>query len=229
MKFGSSTYGMGDTLLLTSVCKYFPNKFTIQLPFEQSRFSIFFQNLAKVEICEKDQINILQDIGSGHFATRKLRNIFQENADQIDNRPLILFSDIESEKWAANFLKDKNNPCIVVKNCSSQWSEIRSIPDKKFNKILKKIKKTYTPIICQSSSNYTQTQEIEFIDLDLKKYIALLRQTGNYFGANTGDEHLATAVGCKTTVWQPTNSDKFNSSEWNYKHPNSEYFIFKFS
>lgn len=223
MKFGSTTYGMGDTLLLTSVCKYFPNKFTIQLPFEQCRFSIFFQNLAKVEICEKDQINILQDIGSGHFATRKLRNIFQENADQIDNRPLILFSDIESEKWAANFLKDKNNPCIVVKNCSNQWSDVRSIPDKEFNKILKKIKKTHTPIICQSSSNYTKTQEIEFVDLDLKKYISLLRQTGSYFGANTGDEHLATAVGCKTTVWQPVNSDKFNSSEWNYNHPNSTY------
>ena len=223
MKFGSAEYGMGDTLLLTSLCKYFPNKFTVQLPFEQSRFCIFFQNLAKVEICEKEQINVLQDIGSGHYATRKLRNIFKENAEQIDNRPLVLFSDIESEKWAAKFLKDKNNPCVVVKNSSRQWSDARSIPDKNFNKILKKIKKTHTPIICQSSFNYTKTEEIEFVDLDLKKYIALLRQTGIYYGANTGDEHLATALGCRTFVWQPKDSDKFNSSEWNYNHPNSTY------
>lgn len=224
MKFGSTTYGMGDTLLLTSVCKYFPNKFTIQLTKDVSRFSIFFEHLANIEICEKNEINPIPDVGfSGHYATRKLRNFFGDAADGLDNRPLVLFSDKESEIWASNFLKDKKNPCIVVKNCSKNWSDVRSIPDSFFNEILKYIKQNHTPIICQSSSNYTRTEEIEFVDLDLKKYISLLRQTGNYFGANTGDEHLATALGCRTIVWQPINSDKFNSSEWNYNHPNSTY------
>jgi ADP-heptose:LPS heptosyltransferase len=224
MKFGSSQYGMGDTLLLTSLCKYFPNKFTIQLTEDASRFSIFFDHLARIEVCAKNEIVPIADIGaSGHYATRKLRNFFGNAADGLDNRPLVLFSDKESEIWASDFLKHKKNPCIVVKNCSKRHSDTRSIPDSFFSEILKYIKKNNTPIICQSSFNYTKTEEIEFTDLDLKKYIALLRQTGIYYGANTGDEHLATALGCRTFVWQPKDSEKFNSSEWNYNHPNSTY------
>lgn len=223
MKISSLTYGLGDTLILTSVCRYFPKKFTVQLPPEKSHYSILFDHLSEVEICEKEQMTKLPDIGGGHFATRKLRNFFGDAADGLDNRPLVLFSDKDSEVWASEFLKDKKNPCILVKNCSKYWSETRSIPDDLFTVILETVKKTHTPIICQSSSNYTETKEIEFVDLDLKKYIALLRQSGFYYGPNTGDEHLATAVGCRTVVWQPNDSQNFQSSEWNYFHPNSIY------
>jgi len=75
MKFGSTTYGMGDTLLLTSVCKYFPNKFTIQLTKDVSRFSIFFEHLANVEICEKHQINPILDIGFS-LRHKKIKKFF---------------------------------------------------------------------------------------------------------------------------------------------------------
>lgn len=223
MKISSPTYGLGDTLILTSVCKYFPKTFTVQLPPEKSQYSILFDHLAEVEICEKEKMTHLPDIGSGHFATRKLRNFFGDDADGLDNRPLVLFSDKDSEIWASRFLKDKRDPCIVVKNCSKFWSKTRSIPDDLFPVILETIKKTHTPIVCQSSLNYTETKEIEFIDLDLKKYIALLRQTGFYYGPNTGDEHLAAGVGCRTVVWQPKDCQNFQSSEWNYHHPNSVY------
>lgn len=223
MKISSPTYGLGDTLILTAVCKYFPKQFIVQLPPEKSHYSILFEHLADVEICEKDKMTPFLGIGQGHFATRRLRTFFGDAADGLDNRPLVLYSDKESEIWASNFLKDKKNPCIMVKNCSKYWSETRSIPDDLFPVIVETIKKTHTPIVCQSSANYTKTEEIEFIDLDLKKYICLLRQTGFYCGANTGDEHLASAVGCRTVVYQPKDSDKFNSLEWNYFHPNSVY------
>jgi len=228
MKFGTKSTGLGDTLLLTSVCKYFPNKFTIQINEEQARFKYIFQGLANVEICKKENIFELKEIGYGHYATRKLRNFFGELADGLDNRPLVLYSDMESEKWAFDFLKDKPNPIIFVPTCSKQWAETRNMPDDLMHEMIKTFKeKGRTAIICQSSNNYKNLDGVELIDLDIKKYICLLRRVGIYVGVNTGDEHLSTSVGCKTFVYQPRDGDGFLSVEWNYRHANSEYFIWQ--
>lgn len=226
MKISSINYGLGDTLMLTAVCKYFPNKLTVQLPPEKQKYSLLFSNLASVEICEKEQMIPLPDVGSGHYATRKLRNFFGELADKLDNRPLVLYSDYESERWAFNYLQDKPKPVIVVPTCSKQWHLDRSIPKDLFKDVIDQCKKLgFTPIVCQSSSNFVDHSEISLVDCDLGKYISLLRMTKEYVGANTGDEHLATALGCKTTVFQPSRSESFNRLEWNYSHPNSNYFF----
>ena len=225
MKFGNSVHGLGDTLLLTSICKYFPNEFTVQIPHEKSKFSILFEHLAKVELCTQSEIRPLLEIGIGHYSTRKLRGFFGSVANSMDNRPLVLYSDYKSEKWAHEFLKDKPNPIVFAPNCSTTANETRNIPDKSVSNILDAFKKNgQTAIICQMSSNYRKIDGIELVDIDLRNYIALLRQVGFYAGANTGDEHLATAVGCKTFVYQPVNNDKFKSYEWNYNHPNSLYY-----
>lgn len=226
MKISSINYGLGDTLMLTAVCKYFPNKLTVQLPPEKQKYSLLFSNLASVEICEKEQMTPLPDVGSGHYATRKLRNFFGEVADKLDNRPLVLYSDYESERWAFNYLQDKPKPVIVVPTCSKQWHLDRSVPKDLFKDVIDQCKKLgFTPIVCQSSNNFVDHSEISLVDCDLAKYICLLRMTKEYVGANTGDEHLATALGCKTTVFQPSRSESFNRLEWNYNHPNSNYFF----
>lgn len=229
MKFGSSSYGLGDYLLLTAIIKYFPKQFTIQLPPEKQRFSILFKDLADIEVsCE---IKTLSDFGpyGEHYATRKLRNFFGNDAVLLDNRPLVLFSDIESEKWVAEYLKDKPNPAIFVPTCSPQWKNVRNIPEPIAKNIYKQVEENYTPIVCQSSSNFLDIGKNQLIDLDLKKYICLLRKVGIYFGANTGDEHLMTAVGGKTFVYQPEDHHLFVSSEWNYQHPNSIYYTWRVS
>lgn len=228
MKISSINYGLGDTLLLTTVCKYFPKKFTVQLPPEKSRYSILFNHLADIEICEKENMNPLPDLGSGHYATRKLRNFFGEVADRLDNRPLVLYSDPESERWAFEYLKDKVNPIIVVPTCSKQWHNERSMPYDFFYFVIEQCKKEkFTPIVCQSSDNAIDHKEISLLDCDLKKYICLLRMVKEYIGVNTGDEHLATSVGCRTTVFQPSRPSSFNRSEWNYNHPNSKYLFWE--
>jgi len=225
-KFGTKSSGLGDTLLLTSVCKYFPNQFTIQIPESRKRFSILFEGLAKTEITKDEEINELPNVGFGHYATRKLRNFFGSVADGLDNRPLVLYSDMESEKWAFEFLKDKPNPIIFVPTCSKQWAEVRDIPNKILQNLLEFFKnQSYTPIICQSSSNLKQIDGVNLVDLDLKKYICLLRRVGIYVGANTGDEHLATSLGCAISTYQPKDSGGFSSEEWNYTNLNSKYFI----
>ena len=147
MKISSVNYGLGDTLLLTSVCKYFPNKLTVQLPPEKEKYSLLFSNIATVEVCEKEKMNPLPDLGGGHYATRKLRNFFGEVADGLDNRPLVLYSDPESERWAFQYLKDKPNPAIVVPTCSKQWHNDRSMPVDLFNAVIAQCKKEkFTPI-----------------------------------------------------------------------------------
>ena len=91
---GVNNNGLGDTLLFTSLCKYDRN-FKIQLREKNKRFSCLFQNLAEVEIVEE----ITEWPASGgkteHYATSILKNFFK-NAELLDNRPLVLFSDEES-------------------------------------------------------------------------------------------------------------------------------------
>lgn len=218
IKFGSKTNGLGDMLLLTSICKYAPMKYTIQIPEKQKRFSILFQGLANVEITEN--INTIPDIGGGHYAVRKLRNIYGNLADVLDNRPLVLYSDSESEIWANNFLIEKCNnktPVILQPNCSKQWNHVRAIPSKIYENIKKELLKQNVFLI--------DVSEMETIDL--KKYICLLRKVGVYFGSNTGDYHLAVSVGALCNIYEPHNNQFFQDYEWNYKHPSISYYKFK--
>jgi ADP-heptose:LPS heptosyltransferase len=224
-KFGSITSGLGDILLLTSICKYFPNKFTIQIKKDQERFKILFDGLAlNVEITEN--IQYIPEVGSGHYALRKLRHFFNEKAEYLDFRPLVLYSDIESEEWAHNFLSKYNNPIIFTPHCSPHHANSRNIPRNISEQIIdQSLKNNLTPIISQNSKNKLEIDyEHQIFDLDLKKYICLLRKAGGYIGANTGDMHLAIATQCQCTIFQPANSDKFNPSEWNYPHQIIKYY-----
>jgi hypothetical protein len=217
-KFGSNSDGLGDVLLLTSACKLFPNKITIQLPKKNERFSFLFDGLAKnVEITE--DIIKLPNIGGGHYAQQMLRN-FIDYAESVDFRPLTLFSDKESELWVSDFLKEINDPIIFVPNCSKQWHNVRSLNPDLNSKILDFLKKhNMTPILCSSSANDIEIDGvIKIKDLDLKKYTCLLRRVSRYIGCNTGDMHLAIATGCTVEVFQPNTNLYFNKSEWDYDH-----------
>jgi len=227
VKFGSSIEcgGLGDILLLTSICKYEPKKYTIQLPENKKHYSILFQSLcADIEITNSP--SLLNEFGNGHYATRKLKGIYGEYADFLDNRPLVLYSDYESEKWAKEFIKNINNPIIFVPNCSAKWHSVRSLSTNKSNEIINDLLlHNYTPIICSTSSNPVDNFDecVNLIDLDFKKYICLLRRVGRYIGCNTGDMHLAISVGALTKVFQPKDGNGFYEKEWNYNHPTIEY------
>lgn len=225
-KFGSMTNGMGDILMLNAVFKHLKGQCIAQIPKDKEKFKVFFDGIANVEIA--DHIKILEDIGYGHYSTRKLRNFFGETADCLDIRPVVLYSDVESEQWVSNFLKDIKNPVIFVPTCSIGWKELRSIPIELTLNLLDHIKSSgLTPIVCQGSDNkYDIKNNICINNLDIKKYICLLRKVGFYIGANTGDMHLAVGVGAKTVVYQPKPSDKFDPVEWCYIHPSVTYLEF---
>lgn len=219
---------MGDVLTLTSICKYLPNQCVVQLPEDKSRFSIFFDHLAKVETSEPSEISYLEEVGDDHYSTRKLRGLFGDVADKLDNRPLILHSSVESEKWAYEYLKDKPNPVIFTPTCGKHFPDLRNIPLELCESILNNLRNSgFSPIVVQSSFNRLLLNEDELIDLDLSKYICLLRQVGFYVGAKTGDENIAIAVGCRTIVYEPEDNPLYQSEEWDYKHQNHTYIRWK--
>jgi len=223
MKLGSKTSGLGDILLLTALCRALPNQLTIQLPPEQKRFECLFQGLAKVEICPKEQIICAQDFGDGHYARKKLRVFFGPDADNMDIRPLVIYTNPDDEQWAADYLRDKPNPVIVCPFVAKQWSQVRDLPFDIIQEILGLAKnRQETPIFIQDSDQEWQYPTLR--NLDLRKLICLMRQCGKYYGANTGLYHLAVAVGAQITCFQPEDGPLFQSSEWCYKHPTIKHY-----
>jgi hypothetical protein len=216
--------GLGDNLLLTPILKALPNKLTVQLPVEQSRFKILFHGLADVELCQPHELIPVNDVGDGPYARRKLRALFGSDAETMDIRPVVLYADPDSNNFAADYLKDKPNPIIICPFVSKKWSNVRDLPFDTIQEILWCAKlKNQTPIIVQSDSD-AKWDCATLNNLELPKLICLLRQVGRYVGSNTGVQHLAIAVGCLTDVYEPEDGPLFQSSEWRYDSPSIKYY-----
>jgi len=226
MKISSPAHamGLGDNLLLTPILRAIPNRLTVQLPMEQSRFSILFHGLANVELCQPSELVPVQDTGDGPYARRKLRTFFGSDAENMDIRPIVLYSDPDSESWVAEYLKDKPNPVIICPFVSKKWSNVRDLPMDIAQEIIYGAKlKGQTPIVVQSDSN-VQWPCDTLDNLELRKLICLLRKVGRFDGANTGVMHLAVAVGCLVNVYEPEDGPLFTSGEWRYESPSIKYF-----
>lgn len=220
-KFGSSSHGLGDTLLLTIICKYLPNKLTIQLPKNKENYKILFDKLAKIEIT--NEINVIKDdFKNGNHAQRRLESFFGKEATKLDSRPVCHYTDKESEQWSENFLTSIKNPVIVCPFAAKEWSKIRDIPKDHLNSILKTLEsKGKTPIIIQNEESHWNFPTLT--NLALEKLICLIRQVGTYIGANTGLYHLAVAVGANVICYQPNDSEYFAANDWEYNHPSIKY------
>lgn len=222
MIIGTRSTGLGDILLFTGVCKYFPMQHKMQLLPSVSRFSILFDHLAEVEITE--DIQQFPDINypSGHACAEKLRNFLGSMADKCNLLPLVLHFDIDAHEKALGILEGIENPVIFNPYCAKHWSHIRNIPEPLTKTIIHELQEqNKTPIGCYSTKNYQEITGVgkEIFDLDLSTYIHLLRIVGEYVGANTGDMHLAAAVGCKITCYNPHSQSEFNHKNWLYQHP----------
>lgn len=223
----SDQHGLGDTLMLTSLAKNIAEPVKVLLPKKVERFSILFDKLANVEIVDDDKFRGYKktpNFGCGPYIRQKLRGFFRNEAEYMDIRPLVLHSKPSSELWAAEYLADKPNPIIFVPTCSNQWAKVRNIPENIVKNLLDAYK-NYSIIVCQSSSNFLETGEKnQLVNLELSKYICLLRQVGFIVGANTGDLHLAIGVGAKAVCYEPQSHSLFQTSEWRYFHPNITYY-----
>lgn len=231
IKLMSDQHGLGDTLLFTPAIKHLKARnidCEFFLPIEKERFKIIFDGLCNVNLISKEEeakMEPTKNIGiSGTYILRKLKNFF-EDAECLDIRPIVLHSKKESEIWASNFVKEIKNPVIFVPNCSKQWHSARSLNNNLSKTIIEDlINNNCTPIICESSDNPCNLDyNLKLTDLDLSKYISLLRKVGIYFGCNTGDMNLAISVGAMCHVFETINNPYFNTEEYDYNHPSIIY------
>lgn len=230
MKIGTKSTGLGDILLFTGVLKYFPMQHTMQLLPEVERFRILFDGLANVEITE--DIEQFHDTTHPitHSSTEKLRHFLGSLADTCNPLPLVLHFDIDAQEKAVSILDGIQNPVIFNPYCAKHWAHLRNMPAKLIEEAVRQLKDMgKTPIGCYSSQNYQEVTGVnkEIMDLDLSTYIHLLRIVGEYVGSNTGDMHLAAAVGCKVTCFNPPSQSQFNHKNWLYNHPTVTNYIWQ--
>lgn len=221
MIISSSTYGMGDILLLTSIAKYFPNC-EVHLQPHAAKFSRFFRDISK-QIIITENVVPTPDIGPGHYAQKKLRALGIENKCYL---PCVCLNEQEKQDGLM-FAQKYKNPIVFVGNVAFHWKHEREPSDKKyFQSLIDKLSETYTVLQFGLSSNFTEyNHTIPMVDISIDDLIKYYYGIGKFIGVDTGDTHLMLAVGGSCEAHIP----RFGSRSpelWNYNSLKIQYYYF---
>lgn len=191
---GQST-GMGDILLLTSICKIVPGVAVELLP-ESAKFMRFFRDQCSEVIFKNDPMD-LPNIGNDHYARAKMRGLGMENECHL---PRVVISDTEKDT-AKEMIMQYRSPVVFVPNCSKKWSSVRELPKDFWMPILDNLAEEHDILQFGLSSNFTSfPQTIPMPDINLRELILYYYACGKYYGVETGDKHLMLACGGEINV-----------------------------
>lgn len=213
MKIGTpiTSSGMGDVLLLTAICRH-KRDCVVELHPSAQKFSCFFDNICE-SVSITDNPLVTPDIGDDTFLERKLRACGLEGKLAM---PYVELS-LKDKQESFNLIKKYKNPIILVTNCSVRWRHVREINPEIWQNIIYKLKEKYTFLQFGISDNFTPFEyTLHFKDLELKEQMMYYYSCGNYLGVDTGDRHLASALGCKTTVVCPNEGNGYFYKDWHY-------------
>ena len=214
--------GLGDILVMTPLCKRFPNTIVELTPKTVKQFGCLFDGIANV--VEKENPTLTKNVGNDHFAKRKLRGVGASTEDYL---PYIKITQ-EEKDWAINEIKEYENPIIFVPNTSKRWKNIREFNPSKWNEILEEIIKTRTVLQFGLSDNFTNFNNVvQFKDIQIRKTAAIYSIVKEYVGVNTGDMHLMVAVGGNVHVLTPQSNTQFKRQWWEYDEPIGKYVLFE--
>ncbi len=203
--------GLGDTLAITPLAAALGKKATMCLPKSMERFAPLFDGLCQTKITE--DCPRFPNPGKERFIESKLRmfGIRCENAKTV---PVIKLKGIE-KAHAGNWVKPLrglDKPLLIFHTtCSKEWSHVRSRP-----------REWFEPIRVELSKHFTLVNESP-ATLAIRTLAARYSRIGLYFGVNTGNWHLAMAVGCKCLVVDADECDGYNPALWRYDLPSCEY------
>ena len=168
--------GLGDILLLTAICKHFPDVI-VQLHPNYSKFAFLFDGICKrVEFTTspihtpgmKDNYTVTEAMLAefGYFGKDTIPFIFV-NPDQYEQ--------------AKQELKHIKNPIAVKANCAARWKHVREY---NINYVQEEVNKLilagFTPIQFGVSDNFTPLNGcIHMIDVDIQKLSAIYKVIGN--------------------------------------------------
>lgn len=219
--------GLGDYLILTSVCKY-RDDVVILIPKEKSRFAFLFRGIAKVKIVDRlpPQLECNGNGGDGTWLHRKL--IYAGVCiDERGKLPEIKISDFMLD-IAYDYLRNKDIKHIFVPCCSKRWAFARQPKDGKYWTNFLDVNNLNQYLLTGVSDNMIRENAFnnKLVDCDLELQAAIYKVVGSYIGVDTGDRHLMTAVGGNCEVHYPIWNGKDNGyypSEWQYESDRIKY------
>lgn len=221
MILSSETYGMGDILLLTAIAKHIPNC-EVRLQPKAAKFARFFRNISSKIVITEDIIPV-PEVGSGHYALRKLRALGLEDKCYL---PYVDVSE-EEKKDGLTLIEKYTNPIVFVGNVASHWKQQREPSDKRyFQQIINELSESYTVLQFGLSSNFTEYKHtIPIVDSSIDDLIKYYYAIGKFIGVDTGDTHLMLAVGGRCQAHVPVFGPRM-SSVWNYESNRIHYIYF---
>lgn len=220
MIVSSSTYGMGDILVLTSVAKHIPHC-EVRLQPEARRFSRFFRNISN-KIIITENIMPTPDIGPGHYAQKKLRAFGIENQCYL---PYVHLTE-EEKKEGLNWARQYDNPIIFVPNVSLQWKKEREPDSIYFQNLVSKLAESATILQFGLSNNFTEYKHtIPILDVSIDSLIKYYYGVSRFIGVDTGDTHLMLAVGGSCKIYIPRFGNRL-CELWNYNSDRAEYYYY---
>lgn len=148
--------------------------------------------------------------GKERFIEHKLRmfGLPCENGKTVPVIKLDHGEKVQAGKWVGS-LKAKKPLLIFHTACAPQWSHVRSRPEEWWKPIREALSEKFD-LVGDSKT-------------PLRTLAARYRAVGRYFGVNTGNWHLAMAVGCKCLVVDADACEGYDPSLWRYSLPNCEY------
>tara|TARA_R110000824_G_scaffold205858_1_gene390798 strand:+ start:4818 stop:5498 length:681 start_codon:yes stop_codon:yes gene_type:complete len=215
---GQST-GMGDILLLTSICKHLPNC-TVELSPSAERFSRFFKGQCKEVLIKENPVD-LPNIGNGHYAHAKMLGLGLGKGCYL---PHIEVSKEELER-GEDLVRGYKNPMVFKSGCSTTWKRVREASEGFWEPAIKKLGETHTILHFGVSDNFTEfSGVVNIIDSSIPDLICYYAAIKQYLGVDTGDAHLMLACGGNTKVYSPLSTPDYRRNRWRYNSQRCEYF-----
>ena len=208
---------LGDTVLTTALFKNNREGLITLLDMPQLRRfeSLFYGFNVKIQYKPNIQSSIVDN---------RQKHLCQQYLDHfgiIDNPIPQINVNIIDYFWAENYLSQYKNPLVITTNVggtgdkSNYWAQYRTFNPILMNELLEEYSKKYTLLHFGLSRDFLKKNYeneidsfikapncVEILDLPLNKLSACYKVIGKYFGLDTGDYHLMTAVGgkCNTLI-----------------------------
>lgn len=222
--------GLGDLTILTAIAKQ--TECVVELPPGGEKYAVLFNDLAYVKITEKPTFTAVDESSTDLWVCDKMRTLNKE-ADaglDVDDYMPIIFPSKAALEWARATL---NKDMLPMKpNCSAQHKLTRECHPQKWDRLVKAL---------VSSDAFKDVEIVQFgitdnfdklfgatvkLDWSIERLAAAYSVIGRYVGIDTGDLHVALAVGCKCLVFHPGECPGYRHNRWKYEHENIRYVNF---
>ncbi len=178
------------------------------LPERMRPYAELFADLCPVRIT--DDYPVFPNPGGERFIESKLR-LFGFDCVDGATLPVVKLTDNELTTLRAN-ASTLTRPLIFHTTCAKQWAHMRSRPPAFFAPIADALAKLGFHVIADLNPANP-----------LRHIAGIYSAIGLYCGVNTGNWHLAQAVGCRCLVIDADACDGYNPALWRYNTPAVEY------